>query len=195
MINAKFKLHGAKALIYTLDKNTCLKVFYGPFDTKHALYDWAMLNSLGENKINVPRVQDIFKINVSKSDIPKSIINTWIMINKQRYNLEWNDFLGERFAIKREFIQGKSLGTFIFPNKIIKENVIKLNKEIQDLGYIVNDNNPENYIVKKNKEVFLIDCSSVKLLSEVPVENHHWAQTREPIITISDYNNLNKNRI
>jgi len=157
MINGEFIKFGQEGILYKYRDNTILKVFYK--DNYPFSCDKGYSKKLAENEfnnmfrafelgLNVPEPYEILTITLDYEDL------------KKVKNRDLAKFLAgeERFAIKREFIPGKTLYERLFPSKKIKQKIRELHDKIEEAGLVYIDIKANNYIFTPEKDVYIIDC-------------------------------------
>jgi hypothetical protein len=64
-------------------------------------------------------------------------------------------------GIRKQFIPGKTLDKNFLPSQELKHKVQKMYREFYDIGLIIADERPSNYLLDSNEELFMIDEGSI----------------------------------
>lgn len=200
MIDGTFLDSGQEGILYKCKDNSVLKVFYRDFHPNSidrgysenlATQEFSNMVHAFENKIKVPKPIQLLTVTLDAEDL-KDVKKLEYRINGEYpYNEKMNPYslIGEtRFAIKRQFIAGKSLYEKIFPSKKIRQKIYQLHEEIDRAGFIYSDVKANNYILTPNNDIYIIDCQYLVPKDHIiGILNENWKQQKISTCKIEEW--------
>lgn len=183
LINAK-ELDGARligkgfhSLCYRLQSGDVLKVFYrftdrlGLFDNdvryNRAQDEFDRMKLLHGNEIRVPQPFELVDVILDEKNLPRGKLIYPARGEVPHMKSERaKDYAGVPLpAIRRQFIPGKTIYSRLFPSEKIMDQLLDIQKRIQDAGF-ANLNTPtQNYVLNSQGNVYLISCGELRSLT------------------------------
>lgn len=197
MINGKFLGSGQEGILYvSADNSSVLKVFfrdYFPYSIDHG-YSRALATEEFNNMarafncgIKVPKPIQLLTVVLDSEDLKD--VKPLERASNSIENRDPNSLIGKsRFAIRRQFIPGKSLYKRVFPSRSVRQKVREMHEEIERAGLVYSDVKADNYVLTPKGEVYIVDCRYlVPRNSLVGFLNRDWKQQKIPTCRIGEW--------
>ncbi|MFZ5955452.1 MAG: hypothetical protein ACOYT4_03425 [Nanoarchaeota archaeon] len=165
--DAKYTGCGKSSIVYQIEDTKALNIFYKkPYLEVERIFN--LMRIARENEIHVPFAEEINYANIDFNQFRK--ISIWDRYKLLLYSQPpiTSNIIGKNFPVlKRQFISGINLETFILPKKEIREKINKEMLKMKKARIKSLDLNCSNYILTHDNELYLIDCENLYLENEI----------------------------